>query len=220
MTDFDPISTRAMRHAMVTSQLRTNAVSDTRVVAAMASIPREDFLPPDARRLAYRDTAIPVGAGRAVNPPMATGRLLTQAELDEGDRVLLIGAAGGYTAAVLAELVARVTAVESDATLLAIAGAALADAANVTLVQGELRDGAPVDAPYDVLVIDGAVEQLPPALLAQVRDGGRVVTGLSERDVTRLASGRKTPGGFGLLSFADAECVSLPGFAPAPGFRF
>ena len=220
MTSFDPIATRAMRHAMVTSQLRTNAVSDARVVAAMASIPREDFLPADARRLAYRDTVIPVGGGRAVNTPMATGRLLTQAELDPTDHVLLIGAAGGYTAAVLAELVARVTAVESDPALLAIAGAALADLANVTLIDAPLRDGAPAHAPYDVLIIDGAVEQLPAALLAQVRDGGRVASGVVEHGVTRLAAGRKTAGGFGLVPFADSECVALPGFAAPSGFRF
>ncbi len=220
MTSFDPIATRAMRHAMVTSQLRTNAVSDSRVVAAMASIPREDFLPADARRLAYRDTAIPVGAGRAVNTPMATGRLLTAAELEPTARVLLSGAAGGYTAAVLAQLVGGVTAVESDAALLAVAREALADVANVMLVDAPLTDGAPAKPPYDVLLIDGAVEQVPPALLAQVRDGGRVVSGLLEHGVTRLAAGRKTSGGFGLIPFADGECVVLPGFAAPSGFRF
>ena len=115
MTSFDPAETRAMRHAMVTSQLRTNAVRDPRVVTAMASIPRERFLPPTARAVAYRDTAIPLGGGRHLNPPLATARLLTEAELLAEDRVLLVGAAGGYAAAVLAGLVAHVTALESDA---------------------------------------------------------------------------------------------------------
>eukprot|EP01037_Dinobryon_pediforme_P028733 gene28733-32111_t len=87
----------AMRHAMVASQLRTNAVSDARVVAAMDSVAREVFLPADAQAIAYRDTAVPLGHGRAQNLPIATGRLLTQAELRASDRVLLVGAAGGYT---------------------------------------------------------------------------------------------------------------------------
>lgn len=220
MTSFDPAETRAMRHAMVASQLRTNAVSDTRVVAAMASIPREHFLPPAARGAAYRDTAIPLGAGRHLNPPLATARLLTAAALRLDDRVLLIGAGGGYAAAVLAGLVAHVTALESDAALLAIARAALASAANVTIVEGALAGGWPGDAPYDVLVVDGAVERLPDALVAQVRPEGRVVTGLHERGVNRLCAGRRTVGGFGLVAFADSECVGLSGFAQAPGFQF
>jgi protein-L-isoaspartate(D-aspartate) O-methyltransferase len=114
---YDPIATRAQRRAMVSSQLRTSAVSDTRVIAAMASVPREAFLPPEAAAMAYRDTAIPIGAARAANTPLAIGRLLTAAELEPEDRVLLIGAAGGYAAAVLAGLVAHVTAVESDPAL-------------------------------------------------------------------------------------------------------
>ena len=220
MTMFDPPATRAMRHAMVASQLRTNAVSDQRVVAAMASIPREDFLPAAVRAVAYRDTAIPVGGGRAANPPLATARLLTQAELEPTDRVLLVGAGGGYAAAVLAALVTHVTAVESDAALLAIARAALADTGNVDIVAGPLDQGWPGGAPYDVLVVDGAVEELPAALVAQVRADGRVVTGLIERGVTRLAAGRRSAGGFGLSAFADSECVTLPGFARPPAFRF
>lgn len=220
MTSFDPADTRAMRHAMVASQLRTNAVSDTRVIAAMAAIPREDFLPREARALAYRDTAIPLGRGRAQNPPLATARLLTEAALAPADRVLLIGATGGYAARVLADLVTQVTALECDAALLDLARAGLAGFGNVALVEGELAAGWPDGAPYDVLVIDGAVEQLPLALVAQVRPEGRVVAGLVERGVTRLGAGRRTAGGFVLTAFADSECVVLPGFAPPAGFRF
>lgn len=216
----DPPATRDQRHAMVSSQLRTSAVSDTRVVTAMASVPREDFLPADAAVLAYRDTAIPLGHARAANTPLATGRLLTAAELEAGDRVLLIGAAGGYTAALLAGIVGHVTALEVDASLVAIARRALAATGNVTVAEGPLAGGYPANAPYDVLIVDGAVEQLPAALVAQVRVGGRVVTGLVERGILRLASGRKTPGGFGLQAFADRDCVVLPGFAQPQGFRF
>src|SRR3569623_3304878 len=103
-----------LRHALVASQLRTNAVSDARVVAAMARVPREACLPGEVAALAYRDTAVPLAHGRAQNLPLATGKLLTAAELRADDRVLLIGAAGGYTAAVLADQVAEVVAVEVD----------------------------------------------------------------------------------------------------------
>lgn len=217
---FDPPATRDQRHAMVASQLRTAGVSDPRVVAAMASVPREAFLPTDAAAIAYRDTAIPLGHARAANTPLATGRLLTAAELDGDDRVLLVGAAGGYTAALLAGIVARVTALESDAALLAIARRALAGTGNVEVVEGPLPEGWPANAPYDVLVVDGSVEELPTTLVEQVRVGGRVVTGLVEQGILRLAAGRRTPGGFGLQSFADIDCVRLPGFARPQGFRF
>lgn len=210
----------AMRHAMVASQLRTNAVNDPRVVAAMDLVPREAYLPAAVADLAYRDTAVPLTHGRAQNVPIATGRLLTQAELRPTDRVLLIGAAGGYTAAVLAELVAQVVAVESDPALVAIARTALAGHANVSLVEGPLEAGHAADAPYDVLFVDGAVEAVPQALVDQIAVGGRIVSGLADRGVTRLAAGRRSAGGFALLDFADIDCVPLPGFASPPSFVF
>lgn len=216
----DAAASERMRHAMVASQLRTNAVSDQRVLVAMNTLPREAFVPAEARAIAYRDTALPVAGGRAINLPMVTGRLLTEAYLEKNDRVLLIGAAGGYTAALLAQIVAEVVAVEEDAGLIALAKTALADTANVSLVEGPLNAGHAAGAPYDVLIVDGAVEHLPQALVEQVRTGGRVVTGVIERGVTRLASGRKTEGGFGLSPFLDCDCVVLPGFATPKGFTF
>lgn len=209
----------AMRHAMVASQLRPTAVDDTRIVTAMATLPREDFVPAAARPLAYRDTAIPLGRGRFLNTPMATGRLLTQAEIVPEDRVLLIGAATGYAAAVLATLGAQVTAVEQDAELAAVARQALAGR-TVEVIQAPLAAGHPANAPYDVLMIDGSVEELPAALIEQLRIDGRIVTGLMDRGVTRLAAGRRTQGGHGVQPFADAECVTLPGFAREAAFRF
>lgn len=210
----------AMRHAMVASQLRTNAVSDARVVAAMDRVPREAYLPEDAREMAYRDTALPFGRGRFQNVPIATGRLLTEAVLHPTDRVLLIGAAGGYTAAVLAEIVASVTAVESDPALADLARTALSGNAKVKVVEGPLEAGHADGAPYDLLFIDGAVEHVPDALVAQVATDGRVVGGLADRGITRLAAGRRTEGGFALLPFADIDCVPLPGFAVAKSFTF
>jgi protein-L-isoaspartate(D-aspartate) O-methyltransferase len=210
----------AMRHAMVASQLRTNAVSDARVVAAMDSVAREAFLPADAQAIAYRDTAVPLGHGRAQNLPIATGRLLTQAELRASDRVLLVGAAGGYTAAVLSHLVDSVVALECEPALAAAARTALAGVTNVTVVEGPLEAGHAAAAPYDVLVVDGAVEAVSDALIAQVAIGGRVVAGVVDRGVTRLSAGRRTAGGFALLDFADIDCVVLPGFARPRSFTF
>ena len=210
----------AMRHAMVASQLRTNAVDDPRVVLAMASVPRETFVPSGVAALAYRDTAVPLGGGRMLNVPMATGRLLARAALRTGDRVLLIGAAGGYAAAVLSRIVAEVTAVESDPALAAHARQAMANLRNVRIVEAAFTQGEPAGAPYDLLMIDGAVEHLPDALVAQVAIGGRAVSGLDDHGVTRLASGLRTGGGFSLEPFADSDCVTLPGFARPRGFRF
>ena len=213
-------SAEVMRHAMVASQLRTNAVSDARVVAAMARVPREDYLPAEAREMAYRDTAVPLGRGRYQNVPIATGRLLTEAVLQASDHVLLIGAAGGYTAAVLAEIVTSVTAVESDVALAELARTALAGRASVTVVEGPLEAGSVDGGPYDVIFVDGSTEQLPDDLIAQLKPGGRVVGGIADRGITRLATGRKTEGGFALLPFADIDCVPLPGFARAKSFTF
>lgn len=210
----------AMRTAMVASQLRTNAVSDPRVIAAMASVPRERFVRADIAPLAYRDALLPLGQGRFANLPIATGRLLTEARLLASDRVLLIGAASGYTAAVLAQIVASVVAVEAAPALVALARTALAGDARVTVVEGPLDIGHHDGAPYDVLVIDGAVEQVSATLVTQVRTGGRVVAGIVDRGVTRLAAGRRSEGGFAMLDFADIECCVLPGFATPPRFTF
>lgn len=216
----DDISFEAMRHAMVQSQLRTNAVNDPRVVTAMARVPREEFVPESTRRLAYRDTAVAIGNGRYLNLPIATGKLLTEAYLEPTDKVLLIGAAGGYTAAVLSGLVRSVVAVESDADLAAHARAALAGYGNVELVEGPLDQGHQAGGPYDVLIVDGCVEVIPESLVGQVTPGGRVVTGLRERGVSRLASGRTIKGAFGLRAFADVDCVALPGFSAPRSFAF
>ncbi|MBW6526614.1 protein-L-isoaspartate O-methyltransferase [Sphingomonas sp. RHCKR7] len=210
----------AMRQAMVASQLRTVAVTDPRVVAAMAEVPRERFVPAESTAMAYRDTAIALGQGRALNTPLATARLLVEARLRASDRVLLIGAAAGYTAAVLARIVADVVAVEDSPELAAHARAALAGEARVTLVEGSLAHGHPAGAPYDVLIVDGAVEELPSTLLTQVADGGRIAAGLIDRGVFRLAAGAHRGVATALTPFADIDSVRLPGFAKPRGFTF
>lgn len=209
----------AMRAAMVSNQLRTSAVSDTRVVDAMRAVPREAFMPADRAELAYIDTPVPVGEGRAINPPLVTGRLLTALAPRAGERVLVVGAATGYAAAVLAELGLDVTALEENAALADFARGALADR-GVTVVSGPLAEGWSAAAPYDVILIDGAIERLSDALAGQLADGGRIAAAIVERGVTRLASGRKVGGSLVLDDFADSEAVSLPGFAVPAGFVF
>ena len=210
----------AMRQAMVASQLRTTAVTDPRVVAAMAEVPRERFVPAHAAPVAYMDRPIDLGQGRALNVPLATARLLVQARLLPTDRVLLIGAAGGYAAALLASLVAEVVAVEVLPALAAHARQALAGTRNVTVVEGPLEQGHPEAAPYDVLIVDGAIEELPVTLATQVKDGGRIASGLIERGVFRLAAGTHRGAATALTPFADIDSVRLPGFARPRGFTF
>ena len=207
------------RHAMVASQLRTSAVTDPQVIAAMSTIPREDFVGAANVATAYRDRPLPLGNGRYQNTPLATGRLLTQATVEPTDRVLLIGATGGYTAAILSRLAAHVVAVESDTGLAESARMTLAGLANVELVSGALQDGSAAHAPYDVLIVDGAIEVLPDALLDQVRPGGRVTSGVIDDGVVRLASGVKSAG-FALVPFADIDAVILPGFDRPRAFHF
>lgn len=209
-----------MRAAMVASQLRTNNVNDVRVIAALEAVARERFVPGDRRALAYVDAPVPLGDGRSLNAPMATARLLTQARLSTSDRLLIIGAATGYAAAVAAQLVESVTAVEEDAVLLAQARANLAETAQVILVEGALAAGHAAGAPYDVVFIDGAVTQVDARIIAQLREGGRIVSGIVDDGVVRLASGVKVGEACRLIAFADAESVYLPGFDRPSAFVF
>ncbi|MEJ7928261.1 protein-L-isoaspartate O-methyltransferase [Sphingobium sp. AN641] len=204
----------SMRAAMVESQLRTSDVDDQRVIAAMAQVPRERFVPAERRAMAYVDRSVPLGDGRALNPPLATGRLLSELRIQPGEKVLLIGAATGYAAALLSAMGAVVTAVEEEA------GPCAGDQPGVTQVRGLLAAGAAAGAPYDILLVDGAIADLPAALVDQLGEGGRIATGIVERGVTRLCTGRKAGGTFGLASLADIEMVVLPGFSKPERFVF
>jgi protein-L-isoaspartate(D-aspartate) O-methyltransferase len=210
----------AMRQAMVASQLRTSAVNDARVIAAMAAVPRERFVPADRRAVAYIDRTVPLGDGRVMNTPLSTGLLLTQAGVRPDDKVLLVGAATGYTAALLARLAGSVVALESDPALAATARETLKDVPGISLVDGPLADGVADRAPYDLILIDGVVETVPPALIDQLADNGRLATGLIEGSVMRLAIGRRAGAGFGLNAFADADSAILPGFEKPRAFSF
>ena len=208
-----------MRRAMIASQLRTTGTNDPRVLAAMGEVARERFVPRERLPLAYADALVPLKPGRDLNPPMALGRLLTQAAPREGEKALLVGAATGYAAAVLERLVGPLVAVEEDAELAAEAKAALVGS-SVTLVEGPLAEGWTDGAPYDLILIDGAVEFVPDALIGQLRDGGRLAAAILEQGVTRLALGRKAGEGFAMAAFADAAAAVLPGFVRPRTFAF
>lgn len=206
-----------MRALMVASQLRTVGIARPSVLDAMGAVPRERFVPAAFAPVAYHDRMIPLGRDRFLNAPATIGQLLDEADVRRGERVLLVGAGSGYTAAVLVALGAEVVGVESDGRLLAQARERVPEA---TLVEAELAAGAPAEGPYDVIVIDGAVETVPPALVAQLQPQGRLVAGQLDRGVTRLALGRRAGPGFALHAFADAEVAALPGFVAPPVFSF
>ncbi|MEH6792246.1 protein-L-isoaspartate O-methyltransferase family protein [Parasphingorhabdus sp.] len=209
-----------MRKAMVVSQLRTTDVSDPRVIAAMSHVPREDFVPPAQRSFAYADRGVQIGEGRAMSPPLTTGRLLNVARITKADHVLLVGAGTGYTAAVLAQLAGTVTAVEQNAALAEIARKNLAEFDNVTLELGNHVDGWASSAPYSVILVDGLVEQIPQTLTNQLAADGRIAVAIVDDGVPRLALGRSANGHVGYQHFADCGGWPLPGFEMAKSFRF
>lgn len=208
-----------MRRAMVASQLRTTGVNDPGVLAAMGAVARERFVPADRISTAYADAIIPLKPGRDLNSPMALGKLLTEARPVPGERGLVVGAATGYAAAVLAHMVGPVVAVEEDDALFALAVEALAGTP-VKLVSGQLTKGCKKSAPYDLILVDGAIDSVPKALIDQLAEGGRLATALIEDGVTRLCVGRKAGDGFGMHAFADAAAAILPGFDKPRAFEF
>ncbi|UKK86196.1 protein-L-isoaspartate O-methyltransferase [Sphingopyxis sp. BSN-002] len=218
-TKLSDIGAADMRAAMIDSQLRTNDVIDPAVVAAMGAVAREAHVPATLSGVAYMDRAIALGEGRVLNPPLVTGRLLVAAEVRPGMRVLLVGAATGYTAALLAKLGAEVHAVEEDAGLLATARATVTDT-DIKWIEGPLTAGAQKAAPFDRIVIEGAIDVLPDALAKQLAEGGKLVAAWREGSVTRLVQGVKAGGTIAIRSFADMDVALLPGFAAAKGFQF
>lgn len=174
MTDYE----RA-RKAMVDNQLLTSGVIDRRVLSAMGEVPRELFVPAARLPLAYFDEAhaLPGPSGRSLAGPAPFGKLVQLAAIGPEETVLDVGTGTGYSAAVLARLAGKVVALESDPQLAAAARAALPQAAAgaVTVVEGPLDGGAAKHGPYDVILIEGAVAEVPAKLFAQLKDGGRLV---------------------------------------------
>jgi protein-L-isoaspartate(D-aspartate) O-methyltransferase len=205
----------AAREAMVESQLRPQGVTDSAVVEAMGKVRREDFLPSHTRPLAYVDRAVAIGEGRFLAAPAVLGQLLTQMKPEPGQRALVVGAGTGYSAVVLADMGLKVTAVEIDATL-----AAAARDHGIEVAEGPLERGHPAAAPYDQILIDGAIEIIPDTIVDQLADGGRLGTALLDRGITRLVVGRKAGDAFGTLSVGDAGVPALPGFKRPRAFTF
>ncbi|HZB68844.1 MAG TPA: protein-L-isoaspartate O-methyltransferase [Sphingomicrobium sp.] len=205
----------AARRAMVENQLRPVGVSDPLVLDAMGSVAREQFVPEESRPLAYADRSIAIGQGRHLSAPAVIGQLLTQLAPKPGETALVVGAGTGYAAAVLAAIGCEVAALESSTGL-----AARARELGITLAEGPLEAGHKAGAPYDLILIDGAVEFIPDAIVKQLADGGRLGAALAEDGITRLIVGQKVAGAFGYLSIADAGVAPLPGFTRPRGFRF
>lgn len=215
MTDF----VSARRH-MVDGQIRTTDVTDLRVISAMLEVPRERFVPPASAAIAYLDLDVPVGASRRLLRPMVLAKLLQAAELEATDRVLDVGCATGYTAAVLARIAGQVVALEQDAGLAKAAGDALSSQPNVDLVGGALAEGWPQGAPYDVVVLEGATEVMPDALCQQLKDGGRLVCVLGSGPGSKAMLYRRSGAEVGGRPIFDASAALLPGFAKTPVFAF
>ena len=205
----------AARQAMVDSQLRPQGVNDPAVIAAMSLVPRERFVPDDQKPLAYVDRAVPLGEGRALPPSAVLGLLLTALAPVRGESALVVGAATGYAAAVLAEMGITTDAVEYSSSL-----AATARKNGVQVVEGPLEAGNPKGGEYDFILIDGAVGSIPDALVSQLKDGGRLGGAIIDKGITRLIVGRKAGPGFGYLTVADAATPPLPGFQRPQAFTF
>jgi protein-L-isoaspartate(D-aspartate) O-methyltransferase len=211
------------RKRMVDSQIRPNKVTDPRILAAMRHLPRERFLPPDRDALAYADEDVPLGNGRFMMEPMVLARLLQIAEPREGERALVVAAGTGYGAAVLSQCGPRVTAVEEDQGLLALARVILgAEAPGVHLVEGKLGAGWPTGAPYDIILIEGAVRDIPPAIAKQLKaDGGRLVTVMTGPGRTNQGVlAEATALGLRAQPVFDCGTPALPSLMPAPEFVF
>ena len=203
------------RRAMVDSQLRPEAVTDRGVLAAMSTVEREKFVPESARALAYFDRPLPLGRDRAMMPPAALGRLLSELAPRAGERALIVGSGTGYSAALLKAIGLEVVALESDERL-----AASAHEAGVETETGDLAEGWKKGAPYDLILLDGAVEEVPAAIVRQLAPQGRLAGAIIDRGVTRLIIGRVAGGSLGLRSLTDADVDILPGFERPRAFTF
>lgn len=213
----------AARLNMVESQIRTNKVTDARIIAAMNEVPRERFVPKQLRGIAYVDEDIHIGNGRHLMEPMVLARLLQTANIGATDIVLAIGIGTGYDAAILSRLAATVVALESDSALAAQATRLLAELGmdNIAVVEGRLEEGYPRQAPYNVIVLCGAVEQIPAGLHEQLAPGGRLVGVLMPPDEQgKAVIAIRAPGPVTTRPVFDAATNPLPGFAREPGFVF
>ena len=211
----------AQRRNMVDGQVRTADVTDPRVLSAMMEVPRERFVPAPSAPLAYLDRDLPVGAGgRRLLKPMVLAKLLQAAEIGPADRVLDVGCATGYAAALLSRMAGEVVALEQDETLLTAARSDLAAQSNVRVVAGPLAAGWPAGARYNVILLEGATELVPDALCRQLEDGGRLACVLGGGPGAKAMLYLRNGDDIGGRPLFDASAAVLPGFAKARAFAF
>lgn len=212
---------QAARQAMINSQLRPNRLIDDHLIEAIANVPREDFVPTELKGIAYLDEDLPLGGGRYLMEPMVLGRLLQAARIDADDTVLIVGCTTGYSAAVAADLAGTVIALEQDPDLAKRATETLArlGVANVAVVEGDLTQGMADQGPYDAIMLEGAVSEVPDALLDQIAEGGRLVTVVREAGVGQAMLFTRQ-GGIGRVPLFDAATPVLPGFEKKKSFVF
>jgi protein-L-isoaspartate(D-aspartate) O-methyltransferase len=214
------------RQRMVDGQVRTADVTDHRILDAMLALPREAFVPSSKRALAYLDLDLDVSEGgsvpRCLITPMLMAKLLQAAEIRAGDNVLIVGCATGYAAAVAARLAGKVTATERDEAVAAAARDALASVGlpSVTVKVAEPPAGDSANAPYDVILLNGATEVFPETLCGQLRDGGRLVGVFAGTLPPRATIVTRSHGDFGHRTLFDASAPVLPGLEHVPAFVF
>ena len=219
MTDFAPA-----RANMVESQIRPNKVTDPALIRALATLPREQFVPAERRPLAYVDEDLALGGGRFLMEPMVLARLIQTAAPEAGEIALVVGCGTGYAAAVLSRVCETVIGVESDKALAGRAAATLTDLGidNALIVEGPAHAGYPNQAPYDVILFDGAVPAFPDTVAAQCAEGGRMVGVLTGRNrgVGLATVGTNFGGTVSNRAVFDANVPPLPEFAEENVFSF
>jgi protein-L-isoaspartate(D-aspartate) O-methyltransferase len=218
----DMVDYERARRSMVDSQVRPHDVTDLRIIGALLEIPREKFVPPAQRALAYLDAEVPVAGKRALLKPLVFGKLLQAAGITERDRVLDVGCATGYSSAVLGKLAGNVVALEEDPALARTASETLGalGCANVSVATGPLTAGAAQGAPYDAILLEGAADVVPDALTAQLKEGGRLLAVIGRVPMGKATLFRKVAGHVTAVALFDAGAPLLPGFAKPAAFVF
>ena len=210
------------RRMMVDGQVRPSDVTDRALLAALLAVPRERFVPVDRADVAYLDRDIAVDPKRAILRPMLLARMIQAAQVGAEERALDVAGGTGYAAAILAHLAKRVTALEDDAARTGRCGELLGGLglANVTAVTGPLDAGWPAAAPYDVILVSGAVEVEPHGLFGQLNEGGRLICVVGAGPDGKATLYRKDRGEVGSRVLFDAAAPVLPAFVRAPAFTF
>ena len=207
---------------MVDTQVRPSDVTSFTVLDAMLSVPREAFLPDSARDLAYVGGPVAVAPGRQLMEPRTIAKMLEALDVTPRDLVLEIAPGTGYTTALLARMAEAVVAVEQDTTLARDAEAALRDQAvdNAAVLTGPLAEGSARNGPYDAVILFAGVEEMPQAILDQLKDGGRIVALFMQGPLGEVRKGVKSHGVVSWHMEFNATAPVLAGFARTPGFVF